>query len=160
VPDPSLITDPAPSRPPGKLAARVRARWGSLPGNLRGGVWFLAGAAILTVMMALIKLAGQSLHVTEMLFFRQMTTLWEAGLLVLIGAFAAAGQYLNILALRAGEASALASLDFTRLVFAAALGLVMFGEWPANRVFLGAAVIVGAALYTLHRERRRGRGRV
>jgi hypothetical protein len=33
----------------------------------------------------------------------------------------------------------------------------MFGEWPANRVFLGAAVVVGAALYTLHRERRLGR---
>ena len=51
----------------------MRARWGALPGNLRGGVWFLAGAAILTVMLALIKLAGQSLHVTEILFFRQMT---------------------------------------------------------------------------------------
>jgi drug/metabolite transporter (DMT)-like permease len=31
---------------------------------------------------------------------------------------------------------------------------MVFGEWPQNRVFLGAAVIVGAALYTLHRERR------
>jgi len=319
MPDPSLITDPGPSRTPRRLAARVQARWGSLPGNLRGGVWFLAGAAILTVMLALIKLAGQSLHVTEILFFRQATmvaialpailhgypgslktrrldlqlarigiafgamllgftavihlplaeattlgftktffmtilgivvlgevvrarrwaalaagftgvliilwpevgggaengsgiyrlasiasaclvalvmvlirklaqvdrpvtilsyqamgvgllmfvpmlwfwrtpTPWEAGLLVLIGAVAALGQYINILALRAGETSALASLDFTRLVFAGALGLVMFGEWPANRVFLGAAVIVGAALYTLHRERRARRG--
>ena len=305
------------------MAARVRARWGGLPGNLRGGVWFLAGAAILSVMLALIKLAGQSLHVTEILFFRQLTMVaialpaivhgypgslktarpdlqlarigiafgammlgftavihlplaeattlgfsktffmtilgivvlgeavrarrwaalaagfvgvliilwpgagdgaenggengdaiyrlasiasaclvagvmvlirklaqvdrpvtilsyqavgvgllmfvpmlwfwktpspWEAGLLVLIGAIAAAGQYVNILALRAAEAGALAPLDFTRLVFAGALGLAMFGEWPSGRVFLGAAVIVGAALYTLHRERRAGRG--
>jgi drug/metabolite transporter (DMT)-like permease len=31
---------------------------------------------------------------------------------------------------------------------------MVFGEWPENRVFVGAAVIVGAALYTLHRERR------
>ncbi|MCH8952321.1 MAG: EamA/RhaT family transporter, partial [Proteobacteria bacterium] len=83
---------------------------------------------------------------------------WEAGLLVLIGVLAAAGQYVNILALRAAEAGALAPLDFTRLVFAGALGLAMFGEWPSERVFLGAAVIVGAALYTLHRERRAGRG--
>ncbi len=77
---------------------------------------------------------------------------------MLIGAVAAAGQYINILALRAGEASALAPLDFTRLVFAGVLGLAMFGEQPSGRVFLGAAVIVGAALYTLHRERRTGRG--
>ncbi len=93
-----------------------------------------------------------------MLWFWKTPSLWEAGLLVLIGAVAAAGQYINILALRAGEASALAPLDFTRLVFAGVLGLVMFGEWPADRVFLGAAVIVGAALYTLHRERHAGHG--
>ena len=73
MPDPSLIPGPGAAQPPRKLAARVRARWGVLPGNLRGGVWFLAGAAILTVMLALIKLAGQSLHVTEILFFRQLT---------------------------------------------------------------------------------------
>jgi len=75
-------------------------------------------------------------------------------LLTLIGVLAAVGQYINILALRAGETSALAPLDFTRLVFAGALGLMVFGEWPENRVLLGAAVVVGAALYTLHRERR------
>jgi drug/metabolite transporter (DMT)-like permease len=92
-----------------------------------------------------------------MLWFWKTPSLWEAGLLVLIGAVSAAGQYINILALRAGEASALAPLDFTRLVFAGGLGLAMFGEWPADRVYLGAAVIVGAALYTLHRERRAGR---
>jgi len=90
-----------------------------------------------------------------MLWFWKTPTPWEAGLLVLIGAISAAGQFINILALRAGEASALAPLDFTRLVFALGLGLAVFGEWPANRVFLGAAVVVGAALYTLHRERRR-----
>ena len=93
-----------------------------------------------------------------MLWFWKTPTPWEAGLLVLIGAVAAVGQYVNILALRAGETSALAPMDFTRLAFAVALGLAMFGEWPSNRVFLGAAVIVGAAFYTLHRERRAGRG--
>jgi drug/metabolite transporter (DMT)-like permease len=306
MPDPALTMMLGTSR-----AARVQARWAKLPGNLRGGIWFLAGAALLTVMLTLIKLVGQRLHVTEILFFRQLTmvaisvpaiargfpgalkskrpdlqflrigvafgamllgftaiihlplaeattlgftktffmtilgifllgevvrarrwaalmvgfagvmiilwpsgeagfnlyglasiasaclvavvmvlirklsqvdrpvtilsfqaigvgvlmflpmlwfwqtpTLWEAALLVLIGALAAAGQFINILALRAGEASALAPLDFTRLVFAGALGLAVFGEWPASRVFLGAAIIVAAALYTLHRERR------
>jgi drug/metabolite transporter (DMT)-like permease len=89
-----------------------------------------------------------------MLWFWRTPTLWEAGLLALIGAFAAVGQYINILALRAGETSALAPLDFMRLVFAGGLGLVIFDEWPSARVLLGAAVIVGAALYTLHRERR------
>ncbi len=134
----------------------------------------IASACLVAVVMVLIrKLAQVDRPVTilsyqamgvgilmfgPMLWFWKTPSLWEAGLLVLIGAVAAAGQYINILALRAGEASALAPLDFTRLVFAGALGLAMFGEWPASRVFLGAGVIVGAALYTLHRERLAGRG--
>jgi len=92
-----------------------------------------------------------------MLWYWQTPTWFEAGLLVLIGAVAVVGQYINILALRAGETGALAPLDFTRLVFAGTLGLMMFGEWPAHRVWVGAAVIVGAAIYTIHRERRMGR---
>jgi len=285
-----MIPEPRLSR-----AAQTQERWATLPGNLCGGILYLAGALLLTIMLGLIKLAGQRLHVTEILFFRQLTmaaisapiivrglpdslrskrpdlqllriavafgamtlgftktffmtilgilllgeavrnrrwvalavgfggvlvilwpsgqggldiyhlaslasaclvalvmvlirklsqvdqpltilsyqaigigllmvapTLWfwqtptwtEAGLLVLIGAIGVVGQYINILALKAGEAGALAPLDFTRLVFAGALGLVLFGEWPANRVWFGAAVIVAAALYILHRERR------
>jgi drug/metabolite transporter (DMT)-like permease len=307
LPDPSLTTTPVNRT----RSARVQARWGALPGNLRGGIWFLVGAAILSVMLALVKLAGQRLHVTEILFFRQITmvgvslpviihglpgslksqrpdlqllrvglafgammlgftavihlplaevtvlgftktffmtilgifllgevvrirrwaalavgfsgvlivlwptgeggfniygaasitsacmvamvmvlirklsqfdqpvtilsyqavgvgllmfgpmlwfwktpTPWEVGLMILIGVISAAGQYINILALRAAETSALAPLDFSRLIFATILGFMMFGELPENRVLLGAAVVVGAAFYTLHRERK------
>ena len=313
MPDPSLDQGVAPEA---GWPDRVQSRWAGLPANLRGGLWFLAGALLLSVMLAMIKYAGQRLHVTEILFFRQLvmaavaapviargfpgalrtarpdlqlariglafgamtlgftavihlplavaTTLgftktffmtvlgmallgevvrarrwtalmagfagvlvvlwpheagefglyglasiasagmvamvmvlvrkltrvdrpvtilaWQAigvgllmfgpmlffwrtptpaewGLLLAIGLISAAGQFMNILALRAGEASALAPLDFTRLVFAVALGLAVFGEWPEARTFLGAGVIVGAALYTLHRERRAGRAR-
>ena len=60
---------------------------------------------------------------------------------------------MNILAMKAGEASALAPLEYTRLIFAAALGFWLFSEWPEPRVWLGAAIIVGASLYVLHRER-------
>ena len=67
------------------------------------------------------------------------------------------GQYINILALKAGEASAIAPLDYARLVFVVFLGLWMFDEWPEPRVFVGAAVIIAAAIYTLHRERIVGR---
>lgn len=313
MPDPSLEPGAAPQVAPA-WSARVQARWALLPANLRGGLWYLAGAVLLSVMLALIKLAGQTLHVFEILFFRQLVmaavaapviahgfpgalktarvdlqlirigvafgamtlgftavihlplavattlgftktffmtglgifllgevvrtrrwaallagfagvlvVLWpreggefslyglasigsaglvamvlvlirrlaqvdrpvtilawqaigvgvlmfvpmlffwqtptpaEAALLLAIGLVSAAGQYINILALRAGEASALAPLDFSRLVFALILGLAIFAEWPDVRTFLGAAVIVGAALYTLQRERRTGR---
>ena len=63
-------------------------------------------------------------------------------------------QYINILAFKAGEASALAPLEYTRLLFATILGLWLFAEWPEPRVWLGAAIIIVAALYMMNRERR------
>jgi drug/metabolite transporter (DMT)-like permease len=75
-------------------------------------------------------------------------------LLLAIGVISAAAQYLNILAMKAGEASAMAPLEYTRLVFAAALGLWLFAEWPDPRVWAGAGVIILAALYMVYRERR------
>ncbi len=80
-------------------------------------------------------------------------TLTELGLIIAIAGLSTIGQICNILGLRAGEASAVAPLDYTRLLFALALGYVLFDEWPEPRVFIGAAVIIGAAIYTLHRER-------
>ena len=88
-----------------------------------------------------------------MLWFWKTPTLFEAGILVAIGALSAVAQYLNILAFKAGEASALAPLEYSRLLFTTVLGLWLFAEWPEPRVWLGAAIIVMAALYVMHRER-------
>lgn len=93
------------------------------------------------------------LMIAPAIWFWKTPTLWELVLLALIGAVSVAAQYLNILAMRAGEASALAPLEYTRLIFATALGLVLFSEWPDERVWIGAALIVAAALYVLNRER-------
>ena len=87
------------------------------------------------------------------IWFWKTPTLSELAVLAAIGALAVVGQYLNILALKSGEASAVAPIDYVRLVYAMLLGLWMFNEWPEPRVFVGSAIIVGAALYTLHRER-------
>lgn len=91
------------------------------------------------------------------IYFWKTPTVDEFLLLGAIGALAVIGQYINILSLKAGEASAIAPLDYARLVFVVFLGLWMFEEWPEPRVFVGATVIVGAAIYTLHRERIVGR---
>ncbi|MEM9030420.1 MAG: DMT family transporter [Pseudomonadota bacterium] len=91
------------------------------------------------------------------LYFWVTPTFHDWILLFGIGCVSAIGQTCNIFALRAAEASALAPLDYTRLIFTLILGWVVFAEWPADRVFLGAALIVAAAFYTLHRERLRAR---
>jgi len=88
------------------------------------------------------------------IWFWQWPSAAEWALLIAIGVLSWAAQYLNILSFKAGEASALAPLEYTRLVFTTVLGLWLFAELPEARVWLGAAVIVAAALYVLHRERR------
>lgn len=93
------------------------------------------------------------------IWFWRTPTLEEFVLLASIGVLGIIGQYLNILGLRAGEASALAPIDYARLVYAVVLGFWLFDEWPEPRVFVGSAIIVGAAIYTLHRERLRGKAR-
>lgn len=88
------------------------------------------------------------------LWFWQTPTAEEWLLILGVGAVSACAQYLNILAIRAAEASSLAPLEYMRLVFAAAAGLWFFNEWPDDRVWIGAGVIIAAALFVMHREQR------
>ena len=88
------------------------------------------------------------------IWFWEWPTTYEWMLLAGIGALSVVAQYLNILAMKTGEASAIAALEYTLLVFATALGFWLFGEWPDTQDWIGAAIIIGAAFYVLRRERR------
>ena len=74
-----------------------------------------------------------------------------------IGLLSVAGQFCNIAGYRAGEASAVAPLDYARMVFAALIGLVLFLEVPSWSTVAGSAVIVATSLYAVRSERRRAR---
>lgn len=77
--------------------------------------------------------------------------------LVLLSLFGTAGQWLITRAYQVGEAAALAPLDFSRLILAGFTGFVFFAEVPALSTVFGAAIVIGATLYTM---RRNARGRV
>lgn len=76
-------------------------------------------------------------------------------MLLALGAISYAGQMFNILAYKWGEASVMASLDYTRLIHAAMLGYFVFGNVPGLNTWLGALIIIAASLYTIQREARR-----
>jgi drug/metabolite transporter (DMT)-like permease len=57
-----------------------------------------------------------------------------------------------VFATRRGEVAVTTPLRYTRLVFAMAIGMLIFGERPDALTYLGSALIVGAGLYTLWRE--------
>jgi drug/metabolite transporter (DMT)-like permease len=66
-----------------------------------------------------------------------------------------AAYYAITAVMRIGQIGAIAPLRYTRLVFAAALGIVLFGERPDLWTMLGAALIVGSGVYALVRGRAR-----
>ena len=57
-------------------------------------------------------------------------------------------------AMRSGEVSLVAPFRYTRLVFALALAVLIFGERPDFLTLLGGGVIVLSGMYSLLRERR------
>jgi drug/metabolite transporter (DMT)-like permease len=72
--------------------------------------------------------------------------------LVTLSLFGTAGQWLMTRAYQVGEASALAPLDFSRLLLACFTGFVFFGEIPALTTWIGAAIVIGATLYTIRKN--------
>ena len=68
----------------------------------------------------------------------------------------ATGHWLLILCYEAAEASAVQPFAYFQIVFASAVGMVVFGETLHLNVAIGAAIIIGAGLFTLWRERQKG----
>lgn len=66
------------------------------------------------------------------------------------------GHWLLIRCYEAAEASAVQPFAYFQLVFAALIGLSVFGETIRTNVAIGAAMIVAAGLFTLWRERAQG----
>lgn len=76
----------------------------------------------------------------------------EWGVLAGVALFGAGAQYCRVRAVAAAETSAIAPLDYLRLLFAVAAGFMLFGETPDAFTWLGAGVIVAATLYITWRE--------
>ncbi|MBV0913282.1 DMT family transporter [Anianabacter salinae] len=69
----------------------------------------------------------------------------------------AAGHWTLIKCYEVAEASSVQPFAYLQLVFASALGLVVFGEVIETHVAVGAGIVVAAGLFTLWRARVSGR---
>jgi len=65
----------------------------------------------------------------------------------------ALGQYAITEAFRRGEASVIAPFEYTALAWGLGLDWFVWGVSPALRMLAGAAVIIAAGIYLVHRER-------
>jgi drug/metabolite transporter (DMT)-like permease len=74
-------------------------------------------------------------------------------------AFAASGavglgaHFAILRALSLADASAVAPLNYVRLLWAVAIGVVVFGDWPDAATLAGGALIVASGVYVLRGAR-------
>lgn len=71
-----------------------------------------------------------------------------------IGAFGALGHICANTAHRWADASILAPVVYIQLLLAAAISIVVFGQYPTIWTLLGGLIIIASGLYIWHRERR------
>jgi len=81
----------------------------------------------------------------------------DLGLLCLMGVIATANQACYIKGMQAGDAAAMAPIDYTRLIFTAAAGYFLFREVPSRWTLLGAGIVVAATLFITLREQQLAR---
>ena len=84
-------------------------------------------------------------------------TMDEYLLLVAMGAFGVAAHNCFIRGYSVGEASAMAPFDYTRLLFAAIAGFLVFSDVPDLWTVVGASFIVGSTFYIARREAATGK---
>ncbi|MCP4184161.1 MAG: DMT family transporter [Hyphomicrobiales bacterium] len=77
-----------------------------------------------------------------------------SGLLLLLatGVLATVGQWVGVKALRLGEASVVGPIEYSKLVYAAILGFMLFNEVPDGFAITGAVIIIGSSIYIFRRE--------
>jgi drug/metabolite transporter (DMT)-like permease len=82
-------------------------------------------------------------------------TLPQLALLTVVGILGIGGQSLITHGLTMGEATVLVPLDYSRIIYSAALGYLLFNEIPGPWSFAGMALIVACSLYLVLTEKRR-----
>jgi drug/metabolite transporter (DMT)-like permease len=103
-------------------------------------------------------LAGTVLGLVGSLAFGWVMPDWKVfGLLVLGGIFGGVGQLFLTEALRQAPVGVVAPFDYTQLIWASGLGLLLWGELPRVTTIVGAVLVAGSGVYILHRELRRFR---
>jgi drug/metabolite transporter (DMT)-like permease len=79
---------------------------------------------------------------------------WADIALCALAALGVAGGYTAfVVALRTGELSYVATFRYAGIPMAMLLGLLVWGDLPGPRMFLGAVLIIGAGLFIVWRER-------
>ncbi len=136
-----------------KLGATERSTVMGLYGN---GVFLMGG-----LLMAGVFGGGQfasEAHRSLGFLLRGWATpdLTDLALMMACGVIAGLGLVLLTQAYRVAPANVVAPFEYTALIWGVLYGWLIWGDLPRPTTWLGAAVVIGAGLVVLYRERRTG----
>ncbi|MBY8974959.1 DMT family transporter [Rhodobacteraceae bacterium NNCM2] len=77
-------------------------------------------------------------------------------LMIASGIFGGLAQILLTISYRMADASTLSPFDYSMMLYSLLTAYLLFGEVPSVQVLVGAAIVIGAGLYILMRERQLG----
>lgn len=117
----------------------VRPMQGQVPSAL-----VALGAAVAVAVMGWIGTAAEG--------WQPMTGA-EGGKILGAGLFLIVGYLTSVTAMRHGDIGLVAPFRYTSLLWAIVLGYAIFGNLPDGWTLLGGAIVVGAGIFTLMRER-------
>jgi len=80
----------------------------------------------------------------------------QAALLILSGFCGGIAQILMTEAYRHAEASTVAPFEYTSIILALLVGYLIFGDQPTIHILVGGAIVVGAGIFIVWRERQLG----
>lgn len=134
-----------------------------------GAMLVIVSAAIWAVTMIIIKKLGRtesSITITgymsillSLLSFGPALLFWTWpsghawGLLIVIGILGTLAQLLLAESLKQADATAVMPFDFLKLIWAAALGYLLFAQYPDVATWIGGAIIFASGIYVAYRER-------
>src|SRR4029079_618560 len=130
-----------------------------------GSAFCYAGYSITTRMLSTIDSSETTLFYANLFGFAVMVPVlpfvwtWPPSwidwvLMVAVGAFAAGGHFLLILAHRRAPASVLSPFIYTQIVWASMFGYLVFANVPNRWTVAGAGIVIASGLYLLYRERK------
>ena len=104
------------------------------------------------MILTMFALFSTMLLVGPAIWFWKWPSLFGWALAVGVALTATLGQYFWVQAFASGEMSAVAPFDYLRLPFAVFVGWLIWGDMPVIWTYVGAAIVIGSALYIAYRE--------
>jgi len=141
-------------------------------GETLGALLVLASACLVAVAMIQIRELVATESTQSIIFYFTFTVMigslasmpfgwvWptrsDATLLIGAGVFGGVGQILLTECYRHADASTIAPFEYTSMIWGLAIAYLLFSEVPSLTVLIGAAIVITAGLFIIHREHQLG----